>query len=336
MKKYLLIVNPHSGSQRSRNASQRNMAIHLLACAGHNVSVLYTQHAGHAQQIAQQNIGSYDVICAVGGDGTVNEVASALTNTPQAMGIIPTGSGNGLARELGIPMHIKGAVEVLLKDNRIRIDTCTANNEPFFCTCGIGFDGKVSNEFAKSDTRGPLTYFKDSLYSFFTHNTANYTLGIDDQTYHHKAFLIACANASQYGNNAFIAPDASLTDGLLDITVIKDAPKLEVAQIGIQLFSKGIEKNAFTQTYRGKKVHITTPTAVPYHIDGEPRPATKELTIDIHPQNLTVVSGDMGNRSEKSALNFLNQITNNYFAWKSELVKEVLDFLNDLANDTEA
>lgn len=323
---YLFIHNPNSGSSRS-SLKRKRPYLDLIQNQGHKTTLIETQYAGHAYEIAKEySEKAYDVICAVGGDGTVNEVASALRSTTQVMGILPAGSGNGLARELGIPLDTEEAIETLLRGSTIQIDTCTANGDPFFCTCGMGFDGAVSTEFAKSNMRGPLTYIKDSVHSFFSHSASSYQVSIDGEKQRaYQAFLVACANASQYGNNAFIAPGASLSDGLLDVTIIKDFPIIEATQVAFQLFSKGIGQNAYTELFRGKRVVITTKKPIPYHIDGEPKEPTTRLEINVLPLSLTVVAGKTDEPREKSVLDFFNQITNTYLEWRSELIKEVLD-----------
>ena len=322
--KYLLISNPLSGS----SAQRRNDAERFLRRfkeMGHEVSLCYTERAGHATEIARESIGRYDVICAVGGDGTVNEVGQSLRGTEQTMGIIPRGSGNGLARELEIPLSPEDAIECLLQDRRATIDTCVANGDPFFCTCGMGFDGSVSTEFAKSTSRGPMTYVKDSVQTFFNHTPELYTLTVDGEQSRHRAFLIAAANASQYGNNAFIAPGASITDRMLDVTVIREFPALEAAQVAIQLFSKGLGKNPYTRLYRGHKILIEAKAPTPYHLDGDPKPPTDRLEIEVSPRELHIVTGDMSSIKGKSVIDFFNQITNNYFEWRDELIGNVRD-----------
>lgn len=319
--KYLIIYNPTSGSRVLKTKIHEKVALSLLS-VGHEVRMVSTEYAGHATKIASEACQSdIDVVCAIGGDGTINEIASTLIGSNKMLGIIPNGSGNGLARELNIPLNIDQAIEQLLAHSVSTIDTCSVNGKPFFCTCGIGFDGSVSEEFSESSVRGPLVYIKDAIQTFFSHTPAIYQIKIDDKEITTKAFLIAFANAAQYGNNAFIAPRASLTDGLIDITVIKAFPIVDAAQVAIQLFSKGLEKSPYTELYRGREVSVTTDKPIPYHIDGEAMGATDHIKITLLPQSLKVISGDISSTQGDRA--FLSNLTNNVIGWHNDLMSKL-------------
>lgn len=320
--KFLIITNPTSGSKVLKGRPHEKTALALLN-AGHEVRVVSTEYAGHATEVAIEACKSdVDVICAIGGDGTVNEVASALIGSAKVLGIIPNGSGNGLARELNIPLNTDSAIETLLNHSVVTIDSCRVNDRPFLCTCGIGFDGSVSEEFSESSIRGPIVYIKDSVQTFFSHTPATYHLKIDDKAITTKAFLIAFANASQYGNNAFIAPNASLTDGIIDVTIIKEFPIVDAAQVAIQLFSKGLDQNPYTELYQGKEISVTTDTPIPYHVDGEAVGSTDSIQIKMLPASLKVISGDL-TASEKTVSDFFNSITNNIIGLHNDLMSKL-------------
>lgn len=316
--KYLLIANPVAGP-KSDSMPLLGKVVAKIASAGHIVTLQVTEKEGHGYEIAKSALNSdYDVIVAVGGDGTVNEVAHALVASDKIIGIIPNGSGNGLARELRIPMDPARAVETLLRHNVATIDTCTANGEPFFVTCGIGFDGKVSKKFAESDTRGMATYVREIIAQYFSYKPHTYRVAVDGEEVMTKALVIAVANASQYGNNAFIAPKASMEDGELDVTVLKEFPTGEAGRIVLQLFSKELTKSEYTTFYRGKKIEIKVDKPVNYHIDGEPKPRSDQLTIEVIPASLRVLHGDEKDRT-KTVFDFFKDVTNSFQELSGEM-----------------
>ena len=219
MKKIEVIINPVSGT------GTKDKIPEIIASRGKeedvSVHVAYTEAVGHATELTQTAIrNGADCVIAVGGDGTVNEVAGALLHTDVVLGIIPKGSGNGLARELHIPMDVKSAVNVIFSGNVTVIDACKANERLFFCTCGVGFDAQISAEFAKEKHRGQLTYLKNIVEGYLAYKPEVYELVVDNRSVKEEAFLITCANASQYGNNAYIAPHADISDGQIDITIL--------------------------------------------------------------------------------------------------------------------
>lgn len=322
--KYLLIANPVSGP-KSDSMPLLGKVVAKLASEGHIVTLQVTEREGHGYEIAKSALNSdYDVIVAIGGDGTVNEIARALVGSSKILGIIPNGSGNGLARELMMPMDPAKAVETLLRHEVATIDTCTANGEPFFVTCGIGFDGKVSKKFAASDTRGMATYVKEIIAQYFSYRPHSYHLFVDGYEVTAKALVIAVANASQYGNNAFIAPKASMEDGELDVTVLKEFPTGEAARILLQLFSKELTKSDYTSFYRGKKIEIMVDRPVNYHIDGEPKPKSDHLLIGVRPASLRVLHGEEKDRA-KTVFDFFKDATNSF----QELTVEMTDILKN-------
>lgn len=287
-KKIIFIVNPISGTQ------SKELILSLLDekidTEKYTWEVVYTEKAGHAIEIAAQAAqDEVDVVVAVGGDGTINEIARSLVHTQTALGIIPCGSGNGLARHLEIPMDPKKALEILNTGLTDVIDYGKIDGTSFFCTCGVGFDAFVSLKFANAGKRGLLTYLEQTLQESLKYQPETYELETEDGTTKYKAFLIACGNASQYGNNAYIAPQATLTDGLLDVTILEPFTVLDVPSLAFQLFNKTIDQNSRIKTLRCKQlcIHRTKPGVV--HFDGDPMQAGKHIDIALIKKGLRVV-----------------------------------------------
>ena len=282
------IVNPISGTT-DKSRIVRLIPAYMDA-QRFDVRILYTQFKGHAARIARQAVDEgVQVVVAVGGDGTVNEVARCLIHTQTALGIIPCGSGNGLARHLFIPMNPEGALQVLSTCSIEALDYGMINDTPFFCTCGIGFDAFVSSMFAKSERRGLLTYIENTLREGLRYKPDTYEIEIDGEKQHYKAFLIACANASQYGNNVYIAPRASMSDGLMDVTIMEPFTMLEAPQIAIQLFNKTIDQNSRIRTFRCKslRIHRSQPGVI--HFDGDPKEEGTDISVSLEPKGIRMV-----------------------------------------------
>ena len=283
------IINPISGTQEKEQIIE--LINEFLDVDKYTFQIVYTQYAGHAEEITAQcaEEGHFAVV-AVGGDGTVNEVARALTHTSTALGIIPCGSGNGLARHLQISMQARKALEVINEGFVERIDYGTINRRKFFCTCGVGFDAFVSLKFAEAGKRGLNTYIEQSLNASLNYKPETYKVTVDgNETEIYQAFLIACGNAAQYGNNAYIAPKATLTDGLLDVTILNPFTPLDVPSLALQLFTKTIDQNNHIKTLRCKTINIRREKAGVVHYDGDPVMMGANLKVKIHPAGLKVI-----------------------------------------------
>ena len=285
----VFVVNPVSGTQDKESVLQ---AVHEgIDRQRYTFEIRETEYAGHATEIAAQCAadGVFAVV-AVGGDGTVNETARSLVHTGTALGIIPCGSGNGLARHLQIGMSTRKAIDTINEGRVEDIDYGRINDHDFFVTCGVGFDAFVSLKFAQAGKRGPLTYIEQALKESLNYKPETYELTIDGNTEHYKAFLIACGNAAQYGNNAYIAPKATLTDGLLDVTVLQPFTPLDVPELALQLFTKTIDQNSHIKTLRCKSLHIARQTEGVVHYDGEPVMTGSDIAVSIVPAGLRVIA----------------------------------------------
>ena len=310
-KRIVFVVNPISGTQGKKAILK--WIDERLDRSVYDYSIVKTEYAGHATQIAANAVQEkVDVVVAIGGDGTINEVARSLVHTNTALGIIPCGSGNGLARHLRIPMEPKAAIDVLNRGHELCIDYGKINNIPFFCTCGVGFDAFISLKFADSGKRGLLTYLENTLHESLTYQPETYEIENEEGTMKYKAWLIACGNASQYGNDAYIAPQASLTDGLMDVTIMEPFTVLDVPSLSFQLFNKTIDQNSRVKTMRAKKIKIHRVNDGVMHFDGDPLMAGKELEVEIVPAGLRVIASEK--KKEKPENPNLLQVISNYFS----------------------
>lgn len=285
--KALLIINPISGTSDKKGLEEyvRNR----LSDKGFDVAVEWTRGRGDATLLARDYIArGYRHVIAAGGDGTINETARALRDTGVALGIIPCGSGNGLARHLGIPVEIPGSVEIIGNNRVLDCDYGTVNGNPFFCTFGTGFDATVSEKFAKDGSRGKITYIKNTFREYIGYRPSEYTISVNGNVLTERAFIVAVCNASQYGNNAYIAPHASLTDGLLDLTIVHYGNLISTALVGIDLLTGFIEHNMLIDTIRAPQLTIVRSDDGPVHIDGEPMEMGHRLEVMCHPAGLRI------------------------------------------------
>lgn len=289
VKKVLFIVNPISG------VGKQNIIEKIVSETIDKTIIeydfAYTRYAQHATKIASEQKDIYDIIVAIGGDGTVNEVGAALTDTSTTMAIIPTGSGNGLARHLKIPMNLKLAVKNINNLRVEKIDTGTINNVFFANVAGLGFDALISHKFAKGSKRGFVSYLKLILKEYFNHKPENYKLNIDGKEFIYDGFLLTLANSTQFGNDGYIAPYAKITDGLLDVCMLKAFPKRNVLEIGIRLLTRSIHKSNYMNIVKGKTVKIYNTNNIDAHVDGEPITLASDINVGIKPKSLNVLVG---------------------------------------------
>lgn len=285
----LMLINPISGTRNKKEIT--DLAMSRLGKAGIDLEVVFTDHKGHGAELAKDAAAEgIDIVIVAGGDGTVNEVASVLMHTDSSLGIVPCGSGNGLARTLGISMDFDKAIETIAHFRPYAIDCGIADGKPFFCTFGVGFDAAVTEKFSGGKRRGKMQYVRSALLEYLNFSPDHYALEIDGEIYTEEAFQIAVCNASQYGNNAYIAPGASLSDGLLDVTVIRNGSTLDQAIAGIDLLSGNLAKNKIIDTFKAHKVKIIRLKEGPAQIDGEPLSMGRKICIHCEKSCLKVLS----------------------------------------------
>lgn len=292
MKEYVFIINPVSGSgnkQKTIDCIDKVFGGEKL-----NYSIRLTEYAGHAKEIAENlSKNSNCVAVAVGGDGSVNEVAQGIMGGKASMAILPQGSGNGLARHLKIPMAIEPALLSLLDGESVLMDAGSLNGKSFFVTCGIGFDAEVSYNFSQRSTRGLLGYVAESLALYPLYRAKKYRIISNNELVDRDAFSISIANASQYGNDAVIAKDASVVDGLLDLCIIKKFPKILGAQVGISMFLKNLHQSNY---YIGQKINeliiesLGNDQFCKAHIDGESIETSFPINIKVLPKSVRIIA----------------------------------------------
>ncbi|ALI97691.1 diacylglycerol/lipid kinase family protein [Rufibacter tibetensis] len=287
--KACFILNPKSGVRSS--ISVPDLISEHLDTTRWTPEIIFTEYAGHATELARKAAADgARLVVAVGGDGTVNEVARGLKDTSSALGILPKGSGNGLARHLGIPLDLPQALALLNQPTFHHIDSCSINDHPFFCTAGIGFDGLVSSVFAKSTKRGLSSYIQLVVREFRNFKSEAATVKINDRALTSDFFVVAFANASQYGNNAFIAPMADIQDGLIDVCLIRHVGVAEAIQLGYGLMTKQIAHSNLAEFHTCSTVFVQSEGPQCFHADGEFMGQAQDFEVQMFPKSLEVVA----------------------------------------------
>ncbi len=298
MKNIVFIMNPISGTV-SKSAIP-SMIEKLLDKELFSYDIRETQYAGHATEIAHQAIDEgVDIVCAIGGDGTVNEVGRALVGSQTALAIIPCGSGNGLARHLMLPMDAGKAIKIINMCEIHDLDYGIINEKPFFCTCGMGFDAFISMKFAEAGKRGLTTYLENVLKEGLKYEPETYEIEDETGKKRYKAFLISAANASQYGNNAYIAPQASMSDGKLDVIIMEPFDVLEAPQISIDMFNKTLDKNSKIKTFKTQHIHVSRKEPGLIHYDGDPVMTDADVDISIVSKGIKMVVNPHADKSHR-------------------------------------
>ncbi len=286
-KKICFIVNPISGVGKQK-VIEKLVEEHLNKTI-FDYKIVYTNAPKHATELAKQAVkDNFNIVVAVGGDGSVNEVAKGLIGTNTAMAIIPTGSGNGLARHLKIPLNLIKAMHLINNGNLKAIDSIQFNDEQFVNIAGIGFDAHIGWEFSKYGKRGFSSYIKVIMREFPKYKAQDYELIIDGKSYFKNAFLISFANGSQWGNNAYIAPLADVSDGLMDIAILKNVTFINSLSIGYRLLKKTLLNSSNLEIIKAKELIVKQNNTIA-HIDGEPIEVGNSITIKVNPKSLKLV-----------------------------------------------
>ncbi|MCC3160077.1 YegS/Rv2252/BmrU family lipid kinase [Hymenobacter sp. 15J16-1T3B] len=285
------IFNPISGTNRRfdlRGLLHRQLGKEYAL----HYEIRPTEYAGHAEELARTAAAEgFGVVVAVGGDGTVNEVGRGLLGTGAALAVLPRGSGNGLARHLGIPLDAAAAVNLLRRPRVLPIDVGRLNGRPFFCTAGLGFDAHVSRRFAEAGTRGLATYVKVALREYGRYRPTPVTIELGEQRLTSDCYMLAFANAAQYGNNAYIAPLADIRDGLLDLCLIDQMPLSRAIRVAYGLAAGTLPASGAVVYHTARTVRVTSPKNLGFHLDGDFAGEAREVQVDLLPLALPVVVG---------------------------------------------
>ena len=275
----LFIVNPISGyGSKVRVVSRLNKK---------DCRVVYTEYAGHAEQLARE--AEEKIIVAVGGDGTVNEVARGLIGSDKILGIIPRGSGDGLALHLGLSHDLNKSIRTIENGKTQNLDAATVNGRYFFSVCGVGLDAIISERFAKSGKRGLPSYIEQAIHSWKDHVAERYEIEIDGEKKIHDAVMVTVGNSNQWGNGARVTPLADSSDGILDITVIEDFKDIEIPMLAYRLMTGTVNMAKNIHCYKGQKIRIIREKSGPAHADGEWFEADRILEIQIIEHALKVI-----------------------------------------------
>lgn len=323
-KNIIFVVNPISGTIRKSGVNK--LIENILDKEYYDFSIVETKYSGHASEISENAKKSgVDFVVAVGGDGTVNEVARSIVNSNTVLGIIPCGSGNGLARHLMIPMDIHKAIDVINMHTVHELDYGIINNHPFFCTCGMGFDAFISMKFAESGKRGPVSYLENILREGLKYKPEMYEIEDENGKIAYRAFLISCANASQYGNNAYIAPQASMSDGLLDVIIMEPFDMLEAPQISIDMFNKTLDRNAKIKTFRTRHILVHRQNDGYIHYDGDPVMSSADVDISVVNKGIKVLinpSADKTKRQPNMVQNAFSDFFNDISSMRTDIGRQ--------------
>lgn len=286
--KILMINNPISGGKRK----ERDLILKkFISESGKKIELVNTQYPGHASELTQDGINNgIKHFIAVGGDGTLNEIGKNLIGIPKlSLGIIPFGSGNGLAKSLQLPRGKEKAFQVAIGEKKTLIDTGSLNGKHFLSIAGIGFDAEIAEDFSKTKTRGLKNYINAVIKKYPTYKENKYTLNVDDQKTTHNAIFISFANSNQFGNGVKISPKSQITDGKIDICIMKKIPSSEVIFVSPLLFMEQMQNTKFLKIISCEKAIMDIPENTAMHIDGEPiERQSGELILETLKQSLSI------------------------------------------------
>lgn len=288
--KILFIVNPISGHHDKSKFPK--FVDELIDKDKYDYTITLTEYGGHARELTKQAIDNeYDIIVAVGGDGTINEVATTMIGARQTFAIVPYGSGNGLARHLHLPLKPKKVItEVINNGVKSKIDTATMNGVPYISIAGVGFDAIIADYFAKDPSRGIKTYVKLVTEKYFKFQPEKYHLILDDKAeIDCEPLFISFANSNQFGSNAVVSPTASLNDGLLDVCIFKKPNFIQVPIIAERLLTKRIDRTKVVDIHKASKIQVIRQKEEIANVDGEAMMMDKDITVKINPLSLNIL-----------------------------------------------
>jgi YegS/Rv2252/BmrU family lipid kinase len=296
MTRAVVVINPLSGRGRYDDQVEADAALARSVLAAHHIEAIVrpTTAAGDAHRYAREALAEgIHLVVAWGGDGTINEVASALMHTPAVLAIVPAGSGNGLASDLGLPFDPRGALDVAVAGRTLTIDAGQLDGHAFFNIAGIGIDAVIATRFAERGLRrrGPLAYLSLSMFELVRYRAKTYRLTLDGTVLEQPVMLLALANGRQYGNRVLIAPGARLDDGLLEVVIVAPMSLPLVASKLPSLFRGTLRESPGITMRAASEIQVEAAGEIPFHVDGEPRIATERVVVRAVAGALKVKSG---------------------------------------------
>jgi YegS/Rv2252/BmrU family lipid kinase len=287
-KSITFIINPISGVSGTKK--KENAILNWIDKSKFDYRIEYTQYAGHATVISAEEVKrGTDIIVAVGGDGSVNEIARELINSNSTLGIVPAGSGNGLAHHLGISVNLRKAIEIINKGNTLKMDTGKVNEKVFVSLAGIGFDGLVAAKYANSKIRGFLTYMKIATEEYNKYKPKMYSIEINGKIINQRALFIIFANSNQFGYNAPIAPEACVSDGLLDVVISQKPLMVEMPLIAGLMYWRKIDKTKYVEVIKSAEIIVKSKKRRWVNIDGEAFKMDKKIHVKVIPNSLNII-----------------------------------------------
>ena len=293
----LFIINPISGHKGKK--SFPDSVARCLDSGEFHYETVFTSHAGHASSLAAEAVGHYDIVAAVGGDGTINEVARSLIGKEVVLAIIPLGSGNGLARCLHIPLNPNRALRLLREGEVQTIDSATVNGTPFVSVAGIGLDAQTAFDFSNDPRRGIIPYTKYALANYHNFKEETYSITFDGQeTFRCNPLLITFANSNQFGYHAIIAPKSSLQDGLIDACILNRPPVLQAPTAVLDMMCGRLDHSRHFTEIQARHILVERASNGVVNIDGEPMMLPATLDIRVVPSSLRVLCPPLENQSK--------------------------------------
>ena len=287
--KILFIINPISGVRKKGNLPE--LIDKHIDKDQFDYKISMTEYRKHAKQLAYQSaLEGYDIVCAVGGDGSVHEVGTALIGTSTKLAIIPAGSGNGLARHLNIPLNIAKAIQNINEMNVMQMDTVLVNDKPFLNAGGYGFDALIAKKFNDSPKRGFSSYVKLIFKEFMRYNPVNVTIDVNGEVKQLPVLLCTIANASEFGNGFCVSPKSDITDGKIELCLLKPFSFWSAPRLAYQFFRKKSDRSRFAEIISFEKARITLSEKMA-HYDGEPFDVRSVLNVQVVPKSLNILAG---------------------------------------------
>jgi diacylglycerol kinase (ATP) len=287
--KIRFIINPISGVGKKGDLPEQ--IEQYLDHSKFDYDIVFTEYRKHAKKLAYEaSMNGVDIVCAVGGDGSVHEVGTSLIGTQTKLAILPCGSGNGLARHMGIPVNVPKAIECINKEASIRMDTVLVNDKPFLGIGGYGFDAIVAKKFDSYHKRGFWSYVKLVLREFMRYNPINISVDLNGEIKTMPVVLCTIANASEFGNGFVVSPTSDVTDGKIELCILKPFSMWFAPSVIYRFFRRTSHKSKFAEVIPFQKARIKLSQKIA-HYDGEPFDVRDELNIQVVPSSLNILIG---------------------------------------------